>query len=1099
MGDQQLYKTNHTANSNENLYYQHQMNSLPSLNHSYGTSVIDAPQASPLSPHFPQDSRDSIALPVGSKSLGSMDTLRQTWTHSGSGNHVPVRNNLSNQSAMWSPLGQGESHDGYQYSYSQPSENRSQKITSGVLHKLDSFTQVFANQNLRIQVNNMAQVLHTETSMADNSGDSALRQLLSQKPAVEQQPVTSSIQRYQPVPQQTQNFASTQQKQQMQVMQHQQLYYDYQQHLSQMQIHSAFQQGQTHVQQMQSQQLLPQQMQHLQQTQYYAQPQQGHQRLSIHEIQQQQQQPTRQQQQRQCPMQIAQYYQTQPVMQLQQQQQQMQLQLPPYHREPDPKTVHEPHQYPQDPSHPVQLIQLGAAPPYCYQDPHEQYRHLYPQGLLQQHDQQKQYTSEGRAASLNSHVGLTPPGTAEDPARSEVNSAGNTVPHRTLLPPSGAHLNNKSSQQDSPGPGWPQVQLSDGRLQPLSPEQSGLNRETLPERADGKSKLTCSVCLKEFKSLPALNGHMRSHGGVRTSPNFKQDEGEKPPQQPLPKEVDSLAPIVMPVSVPVKLLSPEPSTQPSASTATVKDKPASSMSDDEMPVLVKMTFSPPCSPKVANPCSSSEISKKPHQNAAKLEENFKPLPDKKKYRHRPEPLFIPPPSFNFSTSHSGATLYQSQLRSPRVLGDHLLDRTHELPPYTPPPMLSPVRHGSGLFSSVITSSHSTSHTQLPLTPLTPTPRVLLCRSNSIDGSVIPVTPGPGEQTVEPRINIGSRFQADIPELQDKLLMEKDVHKATLVWKPWPELENKVFQQRVEDLLNMSCSSVLPGGGTNSEYALHSLFEAKGDIMVTLEKLLLRKPVRLKCHPLANYHYAGSDKWTHQERRLFKEALSTYSKDFIFVQKMVKSKTVAQCVEYYYTWKKILRWGRKHRTRLEKKREECMVFSSRQALNGHARIHGGTNQVTKPRCTIAGTKQKSGTQSGYCSIKSSPAHSTTSGETDPTTIFPCKECGKVFFKIKSRNAHMKTHRQQEEQQRQKAQKAAVAAEMAATIVRTTGPAGHSLIPLDHMNLVKHVGNVGDIDDDVVQELGGVMEENEVMDADLLLDDEDADLLQDDAEL
>ncbi|KAM6084525.1 transcriptional-regulating factor 1 isoform 3-T7 [Theristicus caerulescens] len=1086
MGDQQLYKTNHTANSNENLYYQqHQMNSLPSLNHSYGTSVMDAPQASPLSPQFPQDSRDSIALPVGSKSLGSMDTPRQTsWTHSGSGNHVPARNNLNNQSAMWSPLGQGESHDGYQYSYSQPSENRSQKITSGVLHKLDSFTQVFANQNLRIQVNNMAQVLHTESSMVDNSGDSALRQLLSQKPVVEQQPVTSSVQRYQPVPQQThQNFASPQQKQQMQVMQPQQLYYDYQQYLSQMQMHSAFQQGQTHVQQMQSQQLLPQQMQHLQQTQYYAQPQQGHQRLSIQDIQQQQQQPTRQQQQRQCPMQIAQYYQTQPVMQqLQQQQQQMQLPLPPYHREPDPKTMHEPHQYPQDPSHPVQLIQLGAVPQYCYQDPHEQYRHLYPQSLLQQQqqDQQKQYPSESRAPSLNSHVGLTPPETTENPARQEINSVGNAVPHRTLLPPSGVHLNNKSSQQDSPSTAWPQqVQLSDGRLQPLSPEQSGQNRETLPERADAKNKLMCSICLKEFKSLPALNGHMRSHGGVRASPNFKQ-----------------------------------------------------------------------------------EISKKPHQSAVKLEENFKPLQDKKKYRHRPEPLFIPPPSFNFSMSHSGATLYQSQLRSPRVLGDHLLDRTHELPPYTPPPMLSPVRQGSGLFSSVITSSHSTSHTQLPLTPLTPTPRVLLCRSNSIDGSVIPVTPGPGEQTVEPRINIGSRFQADIPELQDRLLMEKDVHKATLVWKPWPELENKVFQQRVEDLLNMSCSSVLPGGGTNSEYALHSLFEAKGDIMVALEKLLLRKPVRLKCHPLANYHYAGSDKWTHQERRLFKEALSTYSKDFIFVQKMVKSKTVAQCVEYYYTWKKILRLGRKHRTRLEKKREECLtsgeeevleededieedrkeeremqkspdppaiplvgpidlpalqslslssssficempncgaVFSSRQALNGHARIHGGTNQVTKTRCTIPGTKQKSGTQSGYCSIKSSPAHSTTSGETDPTTIFPCKECGKVFFKIKSRNAHMKTHRQQEEQQRQKAQKAAVAAEMAATIARTTGPVGHSLIPLDHMSLVKHVENVGDIDDDVVQELGDVMEENEVMDADLLLDDEDADLLQDDAEL
>lgn len=113
------------------------------------------------------------------------------------------------------------------------------------------------------------------------------------------------------------------------------------------------------------------------------------------------------------------------------------------------------------------------------------------------------------------------------------------------------------------------------------------------------------------------------------------------------------------------------------------------------------------------------------------------------------------------------------------------------------------------------------------------------------------------------------------------------------------------------------------------------------------------------------------------------------------------------------------------------------------------------------------------------------------------FFPLKF--RVFFKIKSRNAHMKTHRQHEEQQRQKAQKAAVAAEMAATIARTTGPAGHSLIPLDHMSLVKHVENVGDIDDDVVPDLGDVMEENEVMDADLLLDDEDPDLLQDDAEL
>lgn len=285
--------------------------------------------------------------------------------------------------------------------------------------------------------------------------------------------------------------------------------------------------------------------------------------------------------------------------------------------------------------------------------------------------------------------------------------------------------------------------------------------------------------------------------------------------------------------------------------------------------------------------------------------------------------------------------------------------------------------------------------------------------------------------------------------------------------------------------------------------------------------------------------------------------------------MVKSKTVAQCVEYYYTWKKIMRLGRKHRTRLSEIIEDCVtseeeeeveeeeedpeedrkstreeeselpkspepppgpvlahaegpplpamgqpsgsficempncgaVFSSRQALNGHARIHGGTNQVTKARGAVPSGKQKPGSaQSGYCSVKSSPSHSTTSGETDPTTIFPCKECGKVFFKIKSRNAHMKTHRQQEEQQRQKAQKAAFAAEMAATIERTTGPVGPpGLLPLDQLSLIKPIKDVDILDDDVVQQLGGVMEEAEVVDTGLLLDDQDSVLLQGDTEL
>ncbi|XP_045397902.1 transcriptional-regulating factor 1 isoform X2 [Lemur catta] len=1112
MGDQQLYKTNHVAHGGENLFYQQPPLGIHGgLNHNYGNTVtgagIEAPQASPISPHFPQDTRDGLGLPVGSKNLGQMDTSRQGgWGgHAGPGNHLQLRGNLANSNMMWGAPAQAEPTDGYQYTYSQASEIRTQKLTSGVLHKLDSFTQVFANQNLRIQVNNMAQVLHTQSAVMDGAPDSALRQLLSQKPMEPPAPAIPS--RYQQVPQQPHpGFTGGLSKPAIQVGQHPtqgHLYYDYQQSLAQVPVQGG--------QPLQAPQMLSQHMQQMQQHQYYPQQQQqqaGQQRISMQEIQQQQQQmrppqPQQQQQQqlqlqqRQSSMQIPQYYQSQPMMQhlQEQQQQQMHLQPPSYHRDP--------HQYTPEQAHAMQLIQLGSMPQYYYQEPQQPYSHpLYQQSHLPQHQQRddsqlKSYSSDRQAQAMpSSHGDLGPPDTGMgESASSDLTRVSSALPHRPLLSPSGVHLNNMGPQHEqlSPSAVWPQMHLPDGRAQPGSPESSGQAKGVFGEQFDAKNKLTCSICLKEFKNLPALNGHMRSHGGMRASPSLKQ-----------------------------------------------------------------------------------EVPRKHQPGAPKAEEPLKTVQEKKKFRHRPEPLFIPPPPSynpNPAASYSGATLYQSQLRSPRVLGDHLLlDPAHELPPYTPPPMLSPVRQGSGLFSNVLISGHGPgAHPQLPLTPLTPTPRVLLCRSNSIDGSNVTVTPGPGEQTVdvEPRINIGLRFQAEIPELQDVSALAQDTHKATLVWKPWPELENHDLQQRVENLLNLCCSSALPGGGTNSEFALHSLFEAKGDVMAALEMLLLRKPVRLKCHPLANYHYAGSDKWTSLERKLFNKALATYSKDFIFVQKMVKSKTVAQCVEYYYTWKKIMRLGRKHRTRLAEIIDDCVtseeeeeleeeeedleedrkstkeeesevpkspepppvpvlaptegpplqalgqpsgsficempncgaVFSSRQALNGHARIHGGTNQVTKSRGAIPSGKQKpGGAQSGYCSVKSSPSHSTTSGETDPTTIFPCKECGKVFFKIKSRNAHMKTHRQQEEQQRQKAQKAAFAAEMAATIERTTGPVGaQGLLPLDQLGLIKPIKDVDILDDDVVQQLGGVMEEAEVVDTDLLLDDQDSVLLQGDTEL
>ncbi|XP_072121145.1 transcriptional-regulating factor 1-like isoform X1 [Mobula birostris] len=1165
MGDQPPFKSNHSVNNTENRYYSQQPQSSPlsgNMNHNYGPTGMETSQSSPASPHFPSDSREAAvagSMPAVTKSLMIEPRRPSNWPHSSAGNHIQMQNDLSNSSMMWTSTAQANAPDGYSYAFSSPAtDTSSQKLTSDVLHKLDSFTQVFTNRNLRMQqANSIASTLPSQATVVEGVRDSALRQLLSQKIPAEQQAAMHPIQRFQhaPTQQMHQGFPTAQSKQQLQAIHHhqqqqqqqQQMYFEFQQ-LAQMQSQPQpmLQHTQSHVQQLQAQQVLPQQIQQLPQQQYFVRQQQSQQHMTVPDLQQQQ-----------CHMHSVQFYQPQQLLcQLQQPVQPQMQPPPPYHRNQNPKSMQQP-QYSQEQSHPSQHIQMDVPTQYFYQD-QAHYRHMYQQNQLHQQQeetmQQKQLHVDNRIQTSLVPLTSTSSLVIDEATRKELSNMSHPgtpmVPQRHLVaPPNLPQAPAKASQQQSHNQTWSQISLTNIKQGDLTIEHSGQSRVSFQERIDEKSRLICSICHKEFKSLPALNGHMRSHGGQRASPKQDpsiseaeslwlsvQDEGEKQP-----KEVDHLMPIIMPVSVPVKPLPAEASKQ------ATKDKPTNSVSDDEMPVLMKMTDSPPNASTVAQSCSSSEIVRKCQPIDTQSEDNLKPRQDKKKYRHRPEPLYIPPPLVNLSASYPGATLYQSQLRSPRIMGDHLLDRTQELPPYTPPPMLSPVRQGSGLFSSVI-SSHGGTYPTLPITPLTP--RILLGRTNSVDATTI--TPGPGEQTVdiEPRINMGLRFQAAIPTLQDRSLAEKDVCKADLVWKPWCELENPEVQQKVEDMLNMACSSVLPGGGTNRELALHCLFEAGGNILMAVEVLLMKMPIKDKSHPLADYHYAGSDKWTTMERKLFNKALTIHNKDFFLVQKMIKTKTVAQCVEYYYTWKKLLRLGRKHRTRLAEMEAEGMfsdedeevededddddkksdrdeekteapksplqvpvvpmeqlvvqgptfmcevpncgaIFSSRQALNGHARIHGGSNQV--PKQTSAAKLKTGGSQPGFASVKNSPAHSTTSGETDGTTIFPCKECGKMFYKIKSRNAHMKTHRQQEEQQRQKTQKALAAAE-AATVVRPPSPIAPMLLHPDHMSMVKRHLEVED--HDIIQELEDVMDESNVMDTDLLLDGEDGEFLQDD---
>ncbi|TNN53252.1 Zinc finger protein 541 [Liparis tanakae] len=289
--------------------------------------------------------------------------------------------------------------------------------------------------------------------------------------------------------------------------------------------------------------------------------------------------------------------------------------------------------------------------------------------------------------------------------------------------------------------------------------------------------------------------------------------------------------------------------------------------------------------------------------------------------------------------------------------------------YTPQPLLNPLRRGSGLYSSI--------------------------------SSLNPREEG-DECVVLPCVNVGHDFQAELPpcfvdiEESRACSPEEETPRGQLLWKPWDKLEEAANQQD-------------QGGGSNTELTLHCLHASQGNTMATLDMLLFSQR-----SPTGDYHYSGSDCWTDSEKSLFSAALGTYGKAFSLIQKTVRTKTVCQCVEFYYLSKKL-------QDKQKKQKEE----ENRDALVEQQK---NTPPVFQPMDAQYGLEEAVPVQS-------------------LASFFPCKLCGKMFYKIKSRNAHMKIHRQpQEDWAERQLQQQLLAQRLALT--RPTGPVpspGGNLLP------------------------------------------------------
>ncbi|KAM9331294.1 mesoderm induction early response protein 3 [Gastrophryne carolinensis] len=175
--------------------------------------------------------------------------------------------------------------------------------------------------------------------------------------------------------------------------------------------------------------------------------------------------------------------------------------------------------------------------------------------------------------------------------------------------------------------------------------------------------------------------------------------------------------------------------------------------------------------------------------------------------------------------------------------------------------------------------------------------------------------GNASEDLRKEIMIGSQYQAEIPPFLGPYVSDLSdyAHRDQLVWSPdfVPESKVEAFLLETMRIDNKRHMRVTDGILIkDDEQALHELFKCQYDFTEAIERVCSRRMLHEEIKP-----------WTEEECRNFEHALLIHGKDFHLIQKnKVRTRTVAECVAFYYIWKKSERYDSfAAQTRFGKKR------------------------------------------------------------------------------------------------------------------------------------------------------------------------------------
>ena len=402
------------------------------------------------------------------------------------------------------------------------------------------------------------------------------------------------------------------------------------------------------------------------------------------------------------------------------------------------------------------------------------------------------------------------------------------------------------------------------------------------------SMVECTICERRFKNIPALNGHMRLHGGY-----YRKDNEKKPE----PRIVEASSHHT--VSTNVKNLIEEKIIQ-KRKLEPVQLQQHHQQKQPQLHQQQQLIQLQPQQQRQQHFQQRQQIQQHNSLNTTtEIRFPVSSIPCPITIQSRPQcstpvvPISVPSPTYSTQLSLS--------LRSPSPPKKVLRPSEYNLVfPVLPQPdtskLLDNLERKSSQFQGFLPNQ------PLPNVPL-PNHRISA-----------PVNIKPPDTSQKPaHINhhhllkvtnkhkeprIGIEYQAYVPAPQHRFTDEKYgiLSKETLMWNP--ETNSNVSQKQVDSFLKF-CSSTAVSISLTDEDALQVLNRYQGDVFKATQEILSFTWSKEE-------KAASGSSWTSDQVDMFYEALCRHKKNFRKISSDIPGKSEKDCVEFYYIWKNLCR-------------------------------------------------------------------------------------------------------------------------------------------------------------------------------------------------